>query len=106
MEKGKEFKQPELLQSDIPIDETNLVAESPRHAYYRVSVYYLPGAGYRVEKASGAAGSRPNSENFWRPTLRLALEKKSKLVQSKLKIRKGRPRQYTEVVVERSEGRF
>jgi len=87
----------ELISEVPPIAETCLIAgDSPRTAYYRISVYYLPGAGYRIVKASGAAGARPNQEDYWRPSLKLALEKKSKLVAAKLRKRKG-PRQYMEV---------
>lgn len=91
MNKAKTHTQPELLQHDVPIEETCLLAgESPRLAYYRVSVFHLVGAGYRIEKASGASGAKPNSENFWRPNLRAALEKKTKLVAAKLKKKRGR----------------
>ncbi len=79
-----------LITPEPPVSETRLIAESPRTAYYRVSIYYLPGAGYRIEKASGATGSKGCRENFWRPNLRSALEKKAKLVDAKTRKTKGR----------------
>lgn len=88
------YKQLELITPEPPISETNLIAgDSPRIAFYRVSIYYLPGAGYRIEKCSGAAGSKGEREDYWRPSLKLALEKKTKLLKAKLRKRKS-PRQY------------
>ncbi|MBV5350083.1 hypothetical protein JZU71_02685 [bacterium] len=90
-EDQRTYTQPELIEADIPIAETRLIAvDSPRQAYYRVAIFWLPGSGYRIEKASGAHGCKPNAENFWRPNLRAALEKKSKLVIAKLKKKRGR----------------
>ncbi len=89
--------QPDLISPDIPISETKLLAESPQTAFYRVSVFYLPRSGYRIEKASGPSSSKNGiQENFWRPNLRSAMEKKSKLVSSKLNKKKG-PRLYVVV---------
>lgn len=94
---SSESYQLELISPDSPVAETILVAEnSPRMAYYRVAIYYLPGAGYRVTKTSGASGARGNQEDYWRPNLKLALDKKAKLLAAKLRKRRG-PRQYVRV---------
>lgn len=84
----------ELISPVPPISETSLIAgDSPRVAYYRVSVFYLPGAGYRIEKCSGASGSKGTREDYWRPNLKQALHKKSLLLAAKLRKKKG-PRVY------------
>lgn len=89
-----EHYQLELISQDPAISETALLAgDSPRSAYYRVSIYYLPGAGYRITKCSGASGTRGNQEDYWRPNLRAAMDKKTKLLVAKLRKKKG-PRIY------------
>ena len=67
----KKLRQPTLIEAD------------PRVAYYSIEIFYLPGAGYRIQKSSGASGTRPVKENWWRPNLKQALEKGEKLVKSK-----------------------
>lgn len=87
----------ELITPVPPISETQLLAgDSPRVAFYRVSIYYLPGAGYRVTKCSGASGTKGSQEDYWRPSLKLALDKKAKLLAAKLRKKKG-PRIYIKV---------
>ena len=84
--------QPDLIEPTPAIATTVLTTEpeSPRKAYYRIEVFYLPGSGYRIEKSSGAAGAKPNTEQYWRPNLKLALEKKDKLIKFKTSKKKGR----------------
>jgi len=92
MEKKKLY-QPTLVEADPPpIFAARLVAaDSPRVAYYSIEIFYLPGAGYRIQKSSGASGARPNKENWWRANLKQALEKGEKLVRSKTNTkRRGR----------------
>lgn len=67
-----------------PLDVTRLEADSARKAYYIVSLYYLPGAGYIIRKRSGAAGSRGVTESYFRQTYSEAIEKKLKLINGKL----------------------
>jgi len=82
---NKKLCQPTLLESDTPpIFVVRLIAtDSPRVAYYSIEIFHLPDAGYRIQKSSGASGAKPNKENWWRPSLRQALEKSEKLVRSK-----------------------
>jgi hypothetical protein len=84
-----------LLDEHEPLVKICLVADSPRSAYYEVSVIYLPGAGYLIQKASGGAGAKPNLETWFRPTYSAAVEKQQQLVKGKL--RKSRGRIYHEV---------
>ncbi|MFA7405201.1 MAG: hypothetical protein WC007_14495 [Pelobacteraceae bacterium] len=89
--------QQELISPEPAISETSLIAEnSPRAAYYKVSIYWLPGAGYRITKTSGASGSKGCQEDYWRPSLKLALHKKELLIAAKLRKKRG-PRIYMEV---------
>lgn len=102
-EQIEEF-QPELLSPPPPICRTLLEASnSPKHAYYEISVYYYVGAGYVIQKRSGARGARPNTESWFRPNLRAAMEKRAQLVNSKTNKGKRKParggRVYFEIVV-------
>ena len=70
--------------------------DSPRHAFYHISIHEIQGVGYFIRKSSGASGARPNCEIWFRPTLKSALEKQAQLVQSKLKNNKKRTYSLTE----------
>lgn len=70
-----------------PLLSTRLVADSPRWAYYQVEVIHLPGAGYVIRKRSGADGSKPTVEAWYRPSYAVAVEKYGQLV--KRKVAKG-----------------
>ena len=67
-----------------------LVADSPRSAYYEVSVIHLQGVGYLIRKASGGAGAKPNIETWFRPTYSAAVEKQQQLINGKQRRKKGR----------------
>ena len=58
--------------------------DSPRRAYYEVTVYHIPNVGYLIQKASGGQSAKPNVETWFRPNLRQALEKKAQLIYAKL----------------------
>lgn len=75
----------ELITFPPPLLRTRLEAkDSPRCAYYEVSVFKMSEAGYLIQKASGAQKSKPNIETWFRPTLQQAIEKKAQLVNAKL----------------------
>lgn len=75
----------ELIVFPSPLFRTVLEAkDSPKRAYYAVSVFYIRDTGYLIQKASGGQKSRPNVETWFRPNLQQALEKKSQLINSKL----------------------
>lgn len=72
-----------------PVSTTRLVAPgSPRRAYYVIEVFHVPGVGYCVRKTSGASGARPAVENWFRPGLAGAMEKKEQLVKAKMNPRR------------------
>jgi hypothetical protein len=86
----------ELISFPPPLHLTLLEAsDSPKKAYYEVSIFRVPHAGYLIQKASGGQTSKPNIETWYRPDLRQALEKKAQLIRAKLK-RKARGRIYYE----------
>lgn len=64
-------------------------------AYYTVAIFYLPSAGYRIVKTSGATDTKGSQEQYWRPNLKTALHKKQLLLAAKLR-KKTDPRQYVE----------
>lgn len=81
----------DLIHQDQPAYLTRLIAEnSPRQAYYQVAVYRLCGGGFTIRKESGASGSKPNIEVWFRQNLRQAREKQAQLINSKLNKRIGR----------------
>jgi len=81
----------DLINQDQPVYLTRLVAEdSPRQAYYQVSVFRMPGVGFVIRKESGADASKPNIESWFRHNLQQAREKQAQLINAKLKKRKGR----------------
>jgi hypothetical protein len=79
-----------LLDEHEPLVKICLLADSPRSAYYEVSVIHLPGAGYLIQKASGSAGAKPNLETWFRPTYSAAVEKQQQLINGKQRRKKGR----------------
>lgn len=85
-------EQLDLIQPALPVNRVLLEAtDSPRRAFYEVTCYHLPGAGYTVRKSSGASGAKGNTETWWRPNLRQAVEKQALLINAKLKpSKKGR----------------
>lgn len=85
----------ELICFPPPLYRTVLeAADSPRKAYYEVSVYHMMNSGYLIQKSSGGQKSKPNVETWFRPNLRQALEKKAQLINAKLN-RKINGRVYT-----------
>ncbi|OHB59766.1 MAG: hypothetical protein A2Y12_03540 [Planctomycetes bacterium GWF2_42_9] len=83
-------EQPELLSPDPPVCRTALVSpDSPRQAYYIVSVIQIRD-GYVIRKESGGNQAKPQIESYWRPGLKLALEKYNLLLGAKLRKQKGR----------------
>lgn len=75
----------ELITFPPPIIRTRLEAkESPRRAFYEVSVFRLLEVGYLIQKASGAQKSKPSIETWFRPTLQQAIDKKAQLINAKL----------------------
>jgi len=83
-------EQPELLSPDPPVCRTSLVSpESPKRAYYIVSVIRIRD-GYVIRKESGGNQAKPQIESYWRPGLKLALEKYNLLLEVKLRKKKGR----------------
>jgi hypothetical protein len=90
------ISQLELIAFPPPLYQTTLEAvDSPKRAYYKVSVYHLmDDSGYLIQKASGGQKSKPNIETWFRPNLRQALEKKAQLINAKLN-RKVKGRIYT-----------
>jgi len=88
--KASSEEQLNLLTPDPPVYKTELVSpDSIRRAYYTVSIYRLRD-GYIIRKESGASNAKPQSECYWRPGLRLALEKYNLLLGAKLRKQKGR----------------
>lgn len=82
--------QPDLISSDPPVCRTALVSpDSPRHAYYVVSVLKIRD-GYVIRKESGGDKAKPLVESYWRSGLRLALEKYRLLLDIKLHKKRGR----------------
>lgn len=80
-----------LINQDQPVYLTRLVAEdSPRQAYYQVSIFRMSEVGFVIRKESGADASKPNIECWFRHSLRQAREKQAQLINAKLKKRKGR----------------
>ena len=88
----------DLIRPVPPICRIRLEANSVKHPYYEISIYRLPASGFLIQKRSGAQGSRGVVENWWRPGLRQAIEKKGQLIASKLNKKKGRV--YTVISVE------
>jgi len=89
--------QPELISSDPPLCETRLVADSVRRAYYVVSIRKIQ-VGYIIRKESGAERAKPQTELYWRPVLKLAMEKYRLLLAAKLRKQKGRIYKITQEV--------
>lgn len=85
----------DLIENIPPIQRTMLEAvDSPRRAYYEVTVRYIAGAGYIIQKASGASGAKPNIEIWFRGSFKLALEKSQHLINAKLNKKKAGARHY------------
>jgi hypothetical protein len=73
-----------------PLSVVSLTAMSPRKAYYVIEVIHIAGAGYIIRKSSGAAGAKPVTETWYRPSYALALVKQQSLIRGKLCKKKGR----------------
>ena len=86
----------DLIESSPPLQRIILEAvDSPRRAYYEVSVRHIAGAGYIIQKASGASGAKPNIEIWFRGNIKQALEKSQQLINGKLNKKKAGTRLYT-----------
>lgn len=94
-----------LIKPPDPVSCTRLEApDSPKHAYYEVSIHKLNGEGYVVKKASGGRNSRPVVETWWRCDFKSAAEKYGQLLGKKLKsTTKTKGRIYKVVSVKNSE---
>jgi hypothetical protein len=91
----EQWQQQDLISSGTPLFQTRLHSlTAPRKPYYEISIFDRPGFGYLIEKSSGAAGAKPNVEIWYRPNLKQALEKKSRLIDGKMN-KKRRGRVYT-----------
>jgi len=76
--------QPDLVVSTPPILHTRLLAsESPRQAWYELSVIAVPPVGYLVRKVSGCQGRKGQSETWFRPDLASAQRKYQQLIHNK-----------------------
>jgi hypothetical protein len=73
-----------------PLSVISLTAASPRKAYYVIEVIHIPMAGYIIRKSSGAAGAKPVTETWYRPSYALAIAKQQSLIRGKLRKKKGR----------------
>ena len=76
------------------IRSIRLEADSACRAWYQLKMIRI-GEGYLIEKASGAAGAKPNMESYFRETFEAAEEKFFGILGSK--IRKKGPRKYRHV---------
>jgi hypothetical protein len=85
----------DFLQQDLelglpePLSVISLTAASPRKAYYVIEVIHIAG-GYIIRKSSGAAGAKPVTETWYRPSYALAVAKQQSLIRGKLCKKKGR----------------
>jgi hypothetical protein len=91
-----DLEQPPLIEfpESQPLHQVRLVAEnSPRRAWYHLSVRNLPGSGFLIVKTSGCRGGKGHIETWWRADYAKAMEKYYQLL--KLKTRDGkRGREY------------
>jgi hypothetical protein len=84
--------QQQTLELDLPkpLSVISLTALSPRKAFYTIEVIHITGAGYIIRKSSGAAGAKPVTETWYRPSCALAMAKQQSLIRGKLCKKKGR----------------
>lgn len=76
------------------LQEVHLEApDSALRAWYTIKIIEIPG-GHLVTKLSGAAGRKPDTETWFRPTLEEAEKKLSRIVQEKTDPNSKRKRHY------------
>lgn len=86
-----ELVQQQLIDFPEPLLQVRLVApESPKQAWYEVSVIRLSGAGYLIRKSSGCNGRKPHVETWHRLDYASAMEKYCQLIKTKTRPRRGR----------------
>jgi len=80
-----------MLEQGKVVKEMDLVANSKKKARYLVRLFELPGAaGYVIAKLSGATGSTPVSESWYRADLEAAIRKFDGIVRKKTNRTSGR----------------
>lgn len=84
-----------LISPDPPICETLLQTDSPKCAFYKVSVFRLAGHGYIIRKESGRTKAngelaKPAVTTYFEPVLRDALELQIRLAAKKTGKKDGR----------------
>ena len=86
------MNQPDLIDVHPPLYRTRLLApDSPRRAWYELSIFAVPPIGYLIQKMSGCQGSKGQSETWFRPDLTAALNKYQQLIRAKTRAgRSGR----------------